>query len=181
MVFKYFISPYISWRQQPKRHQLCGHLPPTTKTIQVRRSRHAGHCWKSRDELISDEILWTPTYDRGKAGRPARTYIQQLCEDTRCGPEELPAVMNDREKWREGVRDDNIYIYIYIYIYVCVCVRMFVWSEFINLERGTCSCSRSRNWSKKWLILSTQPNKWYLYYRRKSLGLSFSANWAESQ
>ena len=71
-----------SWRQNPTRHQLYAHLPPTTKTIQVRRIRHAGHCWKSRDELISDVLLWTPTYGLAKAGRPARTYIQQLCEDT---------------------------------------------------------------------------------------------------
>ena len=94
-----------SWRQHPKRHQLYGHLPLITKTIQVRRTRHAGHCWRSRDEFISDVLLWTPTYGRAKAGRPARTYIQQLCEDTGCSPEDLPEAMNDREKWQERVRD----------------------------------------------------------------------------
>ena len=94
-----------SWRQHPTRHQLYGHLPPITKTIQVRRTRHAGHCWRSKDELVSDVLLWTPTYGRAKAGRPARTYIQQLCEDTGCNPEDLPEAMNDREKWRERVRD----------------------------------------------------------------------------
>ena len=31
-----------SWRQHPTRRQLYGHLPPITKTIQVRRARHAG-------------------------------------------------------------------------------------------------------------------------------------------
>ena len=31
-----------SWRQHPTRHQLYGHLPPITITIQVRRTRHAG-------------------------------------------------------------------------------------------------------------------------------------------
>ena len=62
-----------SWRQHPTRHQLYGHLPTITKTIQVRRIRHAGHCWRSRDELISDVLLCT--YGRAKAGRPARTYI----------------------------------------------------------------------------------------------------------
>ena len=93
-----------SWRQHPTKHQLYGHLPPITKTIQVRQTRHAGHCWRSRDELISDVLLWTPTYGRAKAGRPARTYMQQLCEDTRCSPEDLPEAMNDREKWRERVR-----------------------------------------------------------------------------
>ena len=78
---------------------------PITKIIQVRRTRHEGHCWRSRDELISDALLWTPTYGRTKAGRPARTYIQQVCEDTGCCPEDLPEGMNDREKWRERVKD----------------------------------------------------------------------------
>ena len=94
-----------SRRQHPTRHQLYGHLPPITKTIQVRRTRNAGHCWRSRDELISDLLLWTPAYGQAKAGRPARTYIQPPCEDTGCGPEDLPEAMNDREEWRERVRD----------------------------------------------------------------------------
>ena len=45
-----------SWRQHPTRHQLYGHQPPITKTIQARRTRHAGHCWRSRDDLISDVL-----------------------------------------------------------------------------------------------------------------------------
>ena len=49
-----------SWQQHPTRHQLYVHLPPITKTIQVRRTRHAGHCWRNRDELIRDVLLWTP-------------------------------------------------------------------------------------------------------------------------
>ena len=51
-----------SWRQHPTRHQLYGHLPPIMKTIQVRQTRHVGHWWRSRDKLISDVLLWTPTY-----------------------------------------------------------------------------------------------------------------------
>ena len=93
-----------SWRQHPTRHQLYGPLPPITKTIQVRRTRRAGHCWRSRDEPISDVLLWTPTYGRANAGRHARTYIHQPCEDTGCSPEDLPEAMYDREKWREKVR-----------------------------------------------------------------------------
>ena len=88
-----------SWRQHPTRHQLYGHLPPITKTIQVRRTRHAGHCWRSKDELISDVLLWITVYAHAKAGRPARTYIQQLCEDTGCSPEDLP--------WKKGRRGER--------------------------------------------------------------------------
>ena len=64
-----------SWRQHPIKHLLYSHLPPIMKTIQVRRTRHAGHCWRSKDELISEVLLWTPTYGRAKVGRPARTYM----------------------------------------------------------------------------------------------------------
>ena len=80
-----------SWRQHLTKHQLYGHPPP----IQIRWTRHAGHCWRSRDELISDVLLWTPAYGRAKAWRPARAYIQQLCEDTGCSPEDLIEAMND--------------------------------------------------------------------------------------
>ena len=47
-----------SWRQHLTRYQLYGHLPPITKTIHVRRTRHAEHCWRSRDELIMDPHTW---------------------------------------------------------------------------------------------------------------------------
>ena len=94
-----------SWREHPTKHQLYDHLPPIMKTIKVRRTRHAGHCWRSRDELISDVLLWTHSHGWAKAGQPAQTYIQQLCEDTGCSPENLPEAMNNREEWRERVRD----------------------------------------------------------------------------
>ena len=85
-----------SWKQQPTKQQLYGHPAPTLKTIQIRWTRHAGHCWRSSDELVRDVLLWTPTHGRAKAGRPARTYIQQLCEDTGWTPEDLPKAMNDK-------------------------------------------------------------------------------------
>ena len=123
-----------SWRQHPTRHQLYGHLPPIMKTIQVRRTRHAGHCWRSRDELISDVLPRTPTYGRAKAGRPARTYNSSVrIQDV--------ALMTCQRQWtigRSGKRgsgitvqvarhddDDDTYkeyqwlhyiLYIYIYI-----------------------------------------------------------------
>ena len=110
-----------SWRQHPTKQQLYGHLPPIMKTIKV---RHAGHCWRSRDEHISNVLPWNPSHGRAKAGWPARTYIQQLREDTGCSPEDLPEVTNDREGWWEMFRDIHAdgttrwwWWYIYIYIY----------------------------------------------------------------
>ena len=91
-----------SWRQQLTKQQLYSHLPPITKTIQIRRTRHAGHCRRSRDKLISDVQLWISLHGRAKAGRPARTYIQQLCGDTGCSSEDLPEAMNDRVRTGQG-------------------------------------------------------------------------------
>ena len=94
-----------STRQHPTKQQLYGHFPPITKTIQVRRTRHAGLCWRSRDELISDVLKWTPSHGRAKGGRAARSYAQHLCDDTGCSLEDLPGAMDDREGWRERVSE----------------------------------------------------------------------------
>ena len=94
-----------SWWQHPTKQQLYGHLPPIMKTIKVRWARHAGHCWRSKDKLMSNVLLSTPSHGQAKAGWPVRTYIQQLCADTGCSPEDLPEAMDDREGWQERVRD----------------------------------------------------------------------------
>ena len=113
-----------SWGKHPTKQQLYGHLQPITKTIKVRRARHAGHCWRSGDELKRDVVLWTPSHGRVKAERPARACIQQLCEETGGNPEDLPEAMNDWRggEWGSGIsllvaQDEYIYQYIYIYIY----------------------------------------------------------------
>ena len=73
--------------QHPTNQQLYGHQPLIRETIKIWRTRYVGHCWRSRDELISDVLRWTPSHVWAKAGRPARTYIQQLCAVTECSPE----------------------------------------------------------------------------------------------
>ena len=94
-----------SWRLHPTKQQLYSHLPPLMKTIKVRQTKHAGHCWRSKDELISDVLLWTLSHGWAKAGRPSRTYIQQLCANIGCSLEDLPETMDNREGRRERVWD----------------------------------------------------------------------------
>ena len=128
-----------SWRQHPTKHQLYSHLPPITKTFQVRLTRHAGNCWRSRDVLISDILLWTPSYGRSKAGRPARTYIQQLCKDTGCSRVDLPEAMNEREKWRERARDICASGTTWWWRQVEEIQFFFLWDfPFVNLLKATC-------------------------------------------
>ena len=101
---QYWTSPGGS---TPQSSSCTATYHPSQKTILGRRTRHAGHCWRSKDELISDVLLWTPSHGRAKAERPARIYIQQVCADTGWGPEDLPEAMDDTSyrPLQERVRD----------------------------------------------------------------------------
>ena len=116
-----------SWQQHPTRHQLYAHQPPIMKTIQVRRTRHAGHCWRTKNELISDVLLWTPTYGREKAGgQLEHTYSSYVrIRDV--------ALKTCQRRWTIGrsgergsgisvlaARHDDTYIHIYIHIYIYI-------------------------------------------------------------
>ena len=88
-----------SWRQHPKKKQLCNHIPSITKTILVKRTRNAGNDWRNGNKLRGDVLLWTPSHGRANSGRSARTYIQQLCADTGCSLEDLSGAMDDGDGW----------------------------------------------------------------------------------
>ena len=67
------------WRQHPTKQQLYGHLPPITKTIKVRRTRHVEHCWRSKDELISDVCG-----DLGINSKTPNRILTRRLPDTKC-------------------------------------------------------------------------------------------------
>ena len=52
---------YKCWKQHPTQQQLYGYLPSILKTIQIRRTRHVGHCWRSKDKWCfpMDPFTWT--------------------------------------------------------------------------------------------------------------------------
>ena len=97
-----------SKRKQLAKQQLYGYQSPILESIEFRRTEPAGHCWRSKDDLINDILLRTPSYGRASVGRPAKTFPRQLCTDTGCSLEDLPETMDNGDQWR--------YIYIYIYI-----------------------------------------------------------------
>ena len=150
----------ISWRQHPTKQQLYSHLSPITKTIQVRWIRPAGHCWRSRDELIRDVLLWTPSHERAKTGRPARTYIQQLYADTGCKPEDLPETMDDKK----GVaREGQGYPFWWRDVKMMICR----WSHMKRLQQ--CSCHlllfvwSADCWNKSFVMLMCCINAFFFY------------------
>ena len=66
-----------SWRQYPTKLKLYDHLSPITKTIKFTRTRHAEHCWSSKDELITpmDPFTWTSKVRTNSLNR----YTTVLC------------------------------------------------------------------------------------------------------
>ena len=56
-------------------------------------------------EPMSDVLLWTPEHGSASVGRPTRTHIQQLCIDIGWGLENRPEAMDDRDEWRDTVRE----------------------------------------------------------------------------
>ena len=128
-----------SWKQHPPKQQLCGHLPPIMKTIQVRWTRHVGHCWRSKDELISDIFLWTPSHRQAKAGWQARTDKQQLCADTECSLEDPSWEQwtiemggeggSLRFMWAAWDDDDDDDIYMYVSVCVSACINSVIFNR----------------------------------------------------
>ena len=93
----------VSWKEHMTNTELYGKIPPMSQTIRTQRMRFAGHVWRNKEELASDVLLWEPTHGRQDPGRPKRTFIDQLADDTGCRPQELKNAMNNKEDWRKRV------------------------------------------------------------------------------
>ena len=76
-----------------------------SKTIQIWRTRQVGQGWRSKDELTSNVLLWTPSHGQANVGRSARTCLQQLFTDTGWSLEDQPDAFDDRNEWQERVRE----------------------------------------------------------------------------
>ena len=99
---QYWTSPGDSTPQSSSYTATNHHI---MKTIKIRRTRHAEHCWRCRGEIVSGVLLWTPSHGRAMATLSTRTNIQQLCTDTGFSPEDLLKSMDDREVWWERARN----------------------------------------------------------------------------
>ena len=89
----------ISWKDHPTIIRLYGNIPPLTRTMRIRSTCFAGHCYRSDEEILKEVLLWTPNYETTKLGRPKKTYVKQLCEDTGLTIEELKT---ERKTGRRG-------------------------------------------------------------------------------
>ena len=79
-----------------------------SQTIQVRWTKNAEHCWRSKDELINNILFWTLTYGHTSISWLAKTYIHQLCVDIGCQLEDRPWPMDKRDWWWERKCQENV-------------------------------------------------------------------------
>ena len=94
----------ISWKQHPTNTELYGKILPLSNSIQERRMRFAGHCWRSKNEIVSNVLLWQPEHGKTSRGRPVQTFIDQLRDDSGCSIHDLPAAMSEYKGWQARVR-----------------------------------------------------------------------------
>ena len=68
-------------------------------------TRYAKHCWRIKDEHISNVLQWTTSHEHTSVGRPVKTYFHQLCAGSGCHLEDLTWMMADRNWYRERERE----------------------------------------------------------------------------
>ena len=71
-----------SWKQHSTKQRWYCHQQPLPKTIQIRQTKHVGHCWRNKDKFLSDILQWTFLHGHASIGQPTRTFSQQHCTQT---------------------------------------------------------------------------------------------------
>lgn len=79
---------------------------PFSNTVREARIKFAGHGWKNRKSPQIHYFGHLRMDAPVSIGHPMTTYIDQLFDDTRCLPENLPDAMDDRNGWK--VKGKNI-------------------------------------------------------------------------
>ena len=91
--------------QPPQNSSSTATYQPSRTLSKLDEPDMRGNCWRNKYELINDVLPWTLSHGRVKVGRPARTYLQQLCANPGCSLEDLLGPMDNRDRWPERVRE----------------------------------------------------------------------------
>ena len=89
----------LDWRNHPTLQEIYNGLPRISDVLTSRMLSFAGHCFRSKNEVISDLLLWCPA---GPKRSRKRTFLDILKRETGLETEELGTAMAERELWREG-------------------------------------------------------------------------------
>ena len=90
----------FTWKDHVSNKELYAEVPKATDTVKQKRLKLAGHCYRHPEEAASNLVLWTPNHGKRGRGRPARTFVQQLRDDTGLKEREMASLMMMRDQWR---------------------------------------------------------------------------------
>ncbi len=96
----------VDWRDHVTNEDLYGDLPRLSAKLRRKRLQFAGHCYRAKDEAVSRTVLWTPTHGRKSRGRPLKTYVDLLSDDTGLSGRDLETTMLERCHWRDTIFRD---------------------------------------------------------------------------
>ena len=94
------ISTGVHLENHVSNKELYAEVPKATDTVKQKRLKLAGHCYRHPEEAASNLVLWTPNHGKRRRGRPARTFVQQLRDDTGLQEREMASLMLSRDQWR---------------------------------------------------------------------------------
>ena len=96
----------VHWSQRVTNKKLYNDLPKITETIRYRRLKFSGHIWRHDEEIAHNLLFWMLTTGKNKRGRPQKTYIDQLIEDTGLQMEELKTFETLKEEWKSFINSN---------------------------------------------------------------------------
>ena len=79
--------------------ELYGDMPQITTEIKARRLTFAGHCKRSEGCIVLKLVTWRPTQGARSKGRPKKTYVDLLEDDTGYAVNEVENSIDGR-LWR---------------------------------------------------------------------------------
>ena len=86
------------WQDHTYNIELYRNITNITITIREHRMHFSGHCWRTREEMIIEVLLWEPLHGQRKPLRPQKTYAAQ-CAQLRnasgCTTDELKTAIGD--------------------------------------------------------------------------------------
>ena len=60
----------VRWQSHATNKVLYENLPKISTVAKERRLRFSGHCWRNKDEIIEQLLLWQPAPGNRPSGRP---------------------------------------------------------------------------------------------------------------
>ena len=93
----------LSWKLLPTSQRIYGTLPTISEVVRERRLRFAGHCYRAKDQAITNLVLWQLPTPHRKGARPL-SYTTTIIRDTGIRLEDLRNAMEDKDTWRSMVK-----------------------------------------------------------------------------